>query len=472
MRLRLLFPLALLLAACAGPQPTRAVLATPTKKLTSTRTPTPIPVVTLPASATPPKATGTPSPVPSPTDTPLPGPTDTPAAENPPYPAAPLCVDHGDLHDNSLFHTLWDSARGCHYDHEHGVSPFTGEVAAAFPGFDLKALLGGVEIGSTNPSSPLENTVKHGGMKWNVQLTHPQGCTAFESTTNGVNGSAIQYHNFGNYAVELEGRIHSTVSLLRQCNLSNPIDYGYLFVPQFQDYGQRVVPYQGTVFPYPDTPIPAYDSPSGPYLSVDCIDDVVIQCRDNREQILSRNLNTNSTWTSKPTGLGIRAVSSTVFRLLFRIRDTYQVFDWDDQVHPFTFVYICSSDGGLTYDPVGCEYNNSTTQVHEIAGEVPAAWDNLAGFDTDPRVGRITAEGYVTRFGDLNTTCTAPDTDCHPIKMVGMFVGYYGDLLIDDKLNQFSPSAQPERDIYFCAGLVCTETAPGAVPSGWIGSEN
>src|SRR5262245_33863003 len=33
-----------------------------------------------------------------------------------PFPDAPLCPDSGEAHDNNLFHTLWDSTRGCHYD--------------------------------------------------------------------------------------------------------------------------------------------------------------------------------------------------------------------------------------------------------------------------------------------------------------------------------------------------------------------
>ncbi|HEY9526836.1 MAG TPA: hypothetical protein VIR02_07140, partial [Anaerolineales bacterium] len=87
-----------------------------------------------------------------------------------PYPGAPLCPDSGEAHDHSLFHTLWDDVRGCHYDHEHGQNPFTPEVGAAFPDFDLKPLLGGVGIGHTNPSSPMENTHKHEGFKWQVLL--------------------------------------------------------------------------------------------------------------------------------------------------------------------------------------------------------------------------------------------------------------------------------------------------------------
>jgi len=156
------------------------------------------------------------------------------------------------------------------------------------------------------------------------------------------------------------------------------------------------------------------------------------------------------------------------------VRDNYQLLDFSDQAYPFTFAWLCSADGGVTYGQVvGCRYNNSTGRIHEINGTIPAAWDNLAGFDTDSRVGRITAEGFVTRFGDLpQVACTAPGPDCFPIKMVNAFVGYYGSHLIDTKLNQISPEAQPERDIYFCGGQVCAEGDPGAAPSGWIGQNN
>jgi hypothetical protein len=110
--------------------------------------------------------------------------------------------------------------------------------------------------------------------------------------------------------------------------------------------------------------------------------------------------------------------------------------------------------------------------VHEINGTIPPAWDNLEGFDTDPRKGRITAEGYVTRFGDLNLSCAAAGPDCHPIKMVSAFVGYYGSFLEPTKKDQFGPNALPERDIYFCGKQVCSEGDPGATASGWIGPNN
>jgi hypothetical protein len=389
-----------------------------------------------------------------------------------PYPNAPLCPDSGEAHDNNLFHTLWDSVRGCHYDHEHGQSPFTPEVAAAFPGFDLRTLLGPGSggVGHTNPSSPMENTHKHGGFKWNVQLEHPESCEPFEGGTFGVNGSVIQYHAFGDYSVELEGRVHSVVALVRQCYPGDPTDYGYMYMVQHVDYGQRITPYQGTIIPYTNNPVPTYDSGAGPYVSIDCIGNVP-QCRESLAYIRNHNANVASIWTTKPPGRLVGG-GSPLLQLLFRLRDAYQVFDWSDFEYPFTFQYVCSSDG-LIYNPLGCEYNNTTTQIHEIAGIIPASWDNLAGFDTDPEVGRITAEGFVTRFGDLNLICVEPGEDCHPIKLVRAFVRFYGSILVytEGKGENIVPYL-PERDIYFCNGLVCAEDDPGAVPSGWIGHNN
>jgi len=390
-----------------------------------------------------------------------------------PYPDAPLCPDSGESHDNSLFHTLWDGAHGCHYDHEHGQYPFTSEVAATFPGFDLRALIGSVSVGHTNPSSEMENSHKHGGFKWDVTLSHSTGCGGREGVASGVDALVVQYHAFGNYLVEFESRIHSAVALMRQCQTGNPTDYGYIFVNQHQDYGQRVAPYQGSVLPYPDTPLSVYDSGREPYFSVDCFgDSPPCDKYPTLNFVLNRNASTDSTWISEPVNLD--GSGSPLFGLLFRVRDTYQILDGNDQEYPFSFRWLCSADGGLSYSAAaGCRYNNTTTRVHEVIGEVPAAWDNLVGFDTDARAGRVTAEGFVTRFGDLNPDCTTPGPDCHPLKLVGAFTGRYGSQFVLTAEEQaFQPLNLPERDIYFCDGRVCAEGDPGAVPSGWIGPNN
>ena len=393
-----------------------------------------------------------------------------PAVAGAPYPEAPLCPTH----DPTKWHGLWDSVRGCHYDHEHGTSPFTPEVAATFPGFDLQTMLCGIQVGHCVPSGPTEHSHKHGGFKWNVQLKHPQGCAGYEGATIGVDGSVIQIHGFGNYAVELEASVHSVVALLRQCSTGNPNDYGYVYVSQHVSYGEVASPYQGDLLMYPYYSVPVYDPAFGPYLTVGCIGEKLPgqrgDCRDDLAQ--ARVNNADSNWSSKPTGSGAKPLNSSLLQIFWRLRDTYQLLDWRDQSYPYSFLWLCSVDGS-SYVQAGCEYNNSTTQVHEIQGTIPATWDNLAGFDTDPRVGRITAQGYVTNFGELNTNCTTIGPDCQPIKMVQAFVGQYGSVLVftPNKGTNIVPYL-PERDIYFCGGVPCTEGGPGAVSSGWIGAEN
>lgn len=387
---------------------------------------------------------------PTPTEeTPVPTITDTPSATPTPgnvtpYPDAPLC-EHGAAtdpeHDLEMFHTLWNSGMGCHYDHEHGDNPFILEVEETFfPLGDVLGFTGGRGVSHTNPTSGMENTHKHGGNKWNVQLVHPEGCKAFEVPNNqswtGVNGSVIQYHAFGDPAVEAETRIHSMMGLFRQCKLSNPNDYGYVFVNQFQDYGQFISPYQGDLLPYPHQPLPSWDTPRGPYWSFGCLGQKTGplgqpghrgECRATFE--IAQANNNESTVSSKPTGAG-RTTTPNLLQALWRIRDVYSVFLWSDQVHPFTWRFLCSLDGGVEYTAEGCRFNNTTTQIHEIKGNVPASWDQ-SSFDEDSRVGRVTWEGFVDQNGVRSTTCTEAGGNCFPYKAVSAFTGFWSSVLVD-----------------------------------------
>lgn len=420
--------------------------------------------------------TETPTPTETPTETPVstdtptptftPSPTPTPVS---PYLSAPLCSTHS----NTEFHTLWDNS-GCHYDHEHGTNPFTPEVAEVFPG--VQDFLGGVQIGNTNPSSEMENTHKHGGFKWDVMLNPLHGCVGgHDGATYCVTAAVLEYHNFGDYSMEMEARVHSSVAFLRVCNPASPTDCGIIYTVQHQEFGQRITPYQGTVIPYPDNPVPAYPAAFGQYFSIDCVDDVaptVAQCRSSLSFITSRKIAVNSIWTSKPKVSApgqIRPPGSTIFRFLFRVRDLYQVFDWNDFTYPFTFRYLC---GDGAYNPAGCRYVNATSKVHEVEGIIPVEWDNLAGFDTNPAVGRITADGFTDRFGVLQPTCTEAGGDCFPLHLVNMFVGKYGDYLTAIKVGNADAVSNPSRNIWFCNGLPCSETSVGAMPSGWIGAGN
>ena len=82
---------------------------------------------------------------------------------------------------------------------------------------------------------------------------------------------------------------------------------------------------------------------------------------------------------------------------------------------------------------------------------------------------RLTLATLVSLIGALNLSCTTPGPDCFPIKMVDMFIGKYGGALPGQKVSNPNATSNPSRNIWFCAGLPCTETDAGAVPSGWIG---
>lgn len=485
-KLVLLF-LIILLVACQPVTPTLTIpvtgKGTGTPTATQARTLTPHSTNTIQSSLTV-TALAEPTIPPAITQTP-----DTSLDNIAAYPDAPLCADTGESHDNSLFHTLWSSSQGCHYDHEHGNNPFTPEVSAALPGFDLYVLLGNVGIGHTNPSSPMENTHKHGGWKWDVMLANPHGCLGgFESALWCIKASVIGYHAFGNYAIEIQARQHSAVYLLLVCNPANQADCGTIFVGNLEDYGQRISPYQGTIIytiaqgctidnACPVNPVPSYEKNFGPYFTIGCIFAGLPGCRTSLTQAQSSNA--DSKWTSKLTGIAstfpTRPPGNRRADLLFDVRDTYQLLDSRDLTYPYTFLWLCTSDGGLTYnpDPVGgCKYNNTTTHVNEVMGVIPALWDNLAGFDTNPVAGRITAQGFVNDIGNIDTTCTVAGGSCYPIKVVNMFVGKYGDFLTLVKASLNTPANTPERDIYFCGLVVCSETGPGAVPSGWVSDSN
>lgn len=455
----------------SNPSERRVLKPTTTRTLTRTATLTHTPLFSATPSDTP-TLSDTPSITPTSTDTPdvtpsdtlTPVPTSTPGPVITPYPSAPLCPSH----DTSLFHSLWDSERGCHYTHEHGAYPFA-FIATAFPDLDASALLCGYEISHCNPSSEMENTHKHGGHKW--QVTHnPNGCVAYGAFANAtlcVIDAAIQYHAFGDYSAEMPARFHSAVAFLRICPDGQLNDCGSAFISQLVDFGQCVSPYQGDVIPCVSNPSPSYDAARAPYAATDCVSSTDPRCRPSRQFVLNRDANVNSIWTTHPQNVD----GSDLFVFLYRVRDAYQLYVSGS--NPIVFAWLCSSTSGVSYTAlIGCRYNNSTTTVQEIGGTIPDTWDNLATFDTNPEIGIITAQGYVTDFGLLNTECSAPASNCHPIQLVNVPVGIYGAHLIDDKDNQFDPVSQPERDIYFCGMVVCSETSPDAVSSGWIGAEN
>lgn len=361
-----------------------------------------------------------------------------------PYPSAPLC----DTHDDRAYHGLWNSAEGCHYNHEHGTDA-PAFVAARF-GVNVANYTGGAI--SYPWQTPMENEHKHGGYKWD----HRDGvtCKGRENSPLGVSAYAIQFHARGD-RMALESRFHSSFAVIEICRVSNSTDRGTIIVGGHQDFGQNVSPYQGRVMTaYPNDPEPNYDPAREPYIAVDCVSS---DCRRDLS-----NVTGNTTWISEP--VNVEGTGNDLFAFLFRGRDTFDVVDGNTRhLYPPTFYYLCSSDGGATFNPAGCAKNNTTARVHEIMGTIPAAWDTLDGASD----GHVTYSGHVDRWGNL-ITCDMPGPDCIPISLTNVPTGRYG--MQDSgagRTSPFSKEALPDRDICFGNGGAVIHCDQGGTPSGW-----
>lgn len=139
-----------------------------------------------------------------------------------PFPSAPLCPSH----NNRAWHSLWDSVRGCHYDHHHGDDP--NSVNDIF-GTNLLTLMGGTisHPWQTFSSAGLENDVKHTGYFWHVRRGMPcdtSPCiTAFRMLVHQhpTMDSAVRYHSYAFEAATSDGG---------RVMLNGWADFGDLFV--------------------------------------------------------------------------------------------------------------------------------------------------------------------------------------------------------------------------------------------------
>jgi len=421
-------PIILLLAACVpSPRPT----------------PSPLPSKPAKEAATPPS--------PFPTHTAIPAVrTDTAA----PYPDAPLCATH----NPTAYHTLWNSAEECHYDHEHGSMDFG--QAAALLGVDLTTFTGGQQISypwqTMHHDGCLENDCKHGGYKWTFKTTNEDPCIAAEVGPNGTDGYAVQFHGRGDAEDNLT-RVHSSFIAVVVCNVQG--QRGVLVTGGWQDYGQRVSTYQsGVVMALSDQPQPSFRALLSPYWSLDCYNDDGAQTDCG-----SRFIHSDVTAVSRPQAADL---GHRVAQILIRSRDPYVWVNGStrDDLNAQTFRWVCGVTG---YNPVGCEGNNTTGTIHQVYGNVPSEWDSLDGVVD----GLVTWQGYTDRWGNRVEGCSGSSLDCVPVYLRGVPVGGFSGTF-DNEFPAFSQAALPERDIYFCGVVVCYEGGPGAVPSGWVSENN
>lgn len=381
-----------------------------------------------------------------------------------PYPSAPLCA----MHDPITYHGLWNEVDGCHHNHTHNYNGLAPEVQAIFGDYTAytgqqvsypwQTFAGAAPGLAQPPTNPVwENDAKHAGYKFDFYDFPPAqyGCPVAQTNTASVpNAWLIERHSLGHKG-DFMARVHSAWAMIRFCIPNQPGQVAYLYTGGWQDFGQRISPYQGHIYPIPGSPSPTYPSPRAPYIAHSCINHA--DCRGDNES--------NTSWISfaqmipghKLLGFG------------FRSNDSQQKIDASGGFNTAdpTFVYLCN-DGNGNFVPTGCRFNHSTGHTYQVTGNIPASYDLLDGVDDD----RVNYTGYTDRWGNVVTGCTANALDCVPVKMLNLPVGKYHVNVAQYGLTGIHEDL-PEYDWCRSAtGETVDCDSEGAIASGWIGSEN
>jgi hypothetical protein len=400
----------------------------------------------------PPEATATTAPTTAPnrtatpthghTQTPPPaGPTATaPAPTNPaptatrasgstaPHANAPLCPSH----DPNQWHGLWDSARGCHYDHEHGDDPALGNAY-----FGPLSYAGGQTISYVWATSHHENTMKHGGYKISVRTPEHNpwpGCGFMDNyegiqPINCIVASRIQYHQVGGTMDSL-ARYHSYYAEYYVCRYPAHTDCGVMRIGGWADFGSlhsphyngRVVRPGGTV----DFGLGSTYGGAGMQLMMNLEADTPDLPHRSGEPYTfdlpysSSEMNwyrNNPPWLDggmtqwsmndldcEPIPAG-HPCHNPYARFFTIVADTWNLLDKNN---PNNIRWICR-DGG-------CAYNGSIRSVGEVSLRVLPAWDA----DGD---GFADMQGYTDRWGNPVSGCSTAGLDCVPFSLERAPVG-------------------------------------------------
>jgi hypothetical protein len=389
-----------------------------------------------------------------------------------PHPNAPACPPAA--HNAAKFHTLWNAALGCHYDHEHG-EPFPTWARQVFGNYTQFT---GAEI-SYPWQTPSENLLKHEGYKLyhkDLRQGYPYSsdyefsadpCPALSGPQDPTPGGSaklvrvaaysLQTHNLS-HTHEALTRKHSYVAMLLVCDPATD-QFGTIITGGHADYGQRISPYQGQLVALPDQPQPAYDVKREPYLAHPCAD-----CDGKFSSRMNRKVTNEATWTNEPVYV---VGANKIVNFSFRIRNAYDGIE-DRFTRPAP-VMLCTQDGGNTFHQPGCYHVGTQHNFFQVRGwGVPSA---LASGGAQ----FVTFSGFTDLNGNINTSCTQASATCVPLHLRNAPVG---SLIGDDQtkvfgIGSFDKRLFTERNICFnTAGNQANCDAPGSIPAGWIGEKN
>ncbi|HET7010990.1 MAG TPA: hypothetical protein VFI11_09465 [Anaerolineales bacterium] len=336
--------------------------------------------------STPVDPSATPSDLPTATVTSTTEPTEapTPAAAAPashpgePYASAPQCEDH----DSRTYHGLWDSARGCHYDHHHGDDPHTVDDVFGTDYYDWAGGSISYPWQTVNPQTGcLENDCKHTGYVWLVR--RDQRC--YSAFTNGcvVAFRALVHAMASSHDTSV--RYHSAWLEAKVCREDAPQVCGIFRSGGWQDTGDLLID-RRRVIDYPNN-----------------------FNRFKLHFLQAGNARFGTWYSMSPGGEEKRG---GLWGVTVELGDMWGPLDPAD---PHRMQFFCD-------DPdTNCSWNGSRYQPHVIGVQFPPRFRSIV----DPDRNNIAIyDGFADRWGVPAAGCTTVSRDCIPLVIENVPIRY------------------------------------------------
>jgi hypothetical protein len=291
-----------------------------------------------------------------------------------PFPTAPLCPSH----DPRAWHGLWDSVRGCHYDHHHGNNPHL--LDDVFGNSYFSGAGGDISYPwqtFNSVTGALENNAKHQGYVWLTDRELPCPTTSAQGTFGCIPTYRAQVHQMAD-GHDANVRYHSfSLQAVVRPNLGDPWQSGdgTITIGGWQDTGD---------------------------LEVDGV--VVIDEPNSGNRVKQHSAHgAGAVWypssTQGPGGQqGLARVSVTV----------YDQWDYTAPSNPGGFTdFVC-------YPAPRCRINDTSFVPHLIVVDVPNEYLSALDPNGDHLVNYT---GYLTRYGAIATGCSQTSLDCVPVSL-------------------------------------------------------
>jgi hypothetical protein len=288
---------------------------------------------------------------------------------SPPIQNAPACPGH----DPRTYHGLWDSGRGCHYDHHHGNDPHAVDdiFGTAYYGWAGGSISYPWQTFNSQTGCQ-ENDCKHKGYFWLVRRDQP--CFSEYGT-----GCVVHFRTLVHampHTQDTTVRYHSAWLEAFVCDEANPSRCGILRSGGWQDSGDLLVDSQ-IILDYPNNVNRFklhYDQTGNPHFG---------------------------TWYSGSPGS--QAGEGGLWQVVVELGDMWTRTPADD---PHQAHYFCANPS------VGCQFNGSRIQPHLIGVAIPPRYRPTLDPDRD---GLATFNGYADRWGTIVSGCAAVGLDCVPV---------------------------------------------------------